>query len=154
MAKDEEEKTPGRLKSKWLDEEDKPKQKLPWLNNPNKTRMKKSIKQETRIAKELGGRRLPRSGGTRWSKNERTTDDGDVSTPEFHVEHKRTEKKSISLKREWLEKVREGSRKFAKDPAVVITFQDPAKPYNKPEDWILIPLETAKRILGYEDDDE
>jgi Holliday junction resolvase len=127
--------------------------KLKWLENPNHERARKSNKQERRVASRLGGRRIRNSGGARWSKHDHSTDDGDVATPEFHVEQKTTRKASMSLKREWLRKVKEGARKFGKDPAVVITFDDSTKPYEPPEDWILMPVEVAQRVLGYEDVD-
>jgi hypothetical protein len=82
------------------------------------------------------------------------TDDGDLSTPEFLVEHKRTDNKSMSIKRDWLDKVREGASRVGKDPALVITFERPAKPGCPPEDWIILPLEVARRVLGYTDDDD
>jgi hypothetical protein len=126
---------------------------LKWLENPNYERARRSRKQEDRIAIKLGGHRRPRSGGMQWSKHDKTTEDGDLTTPEFQVEHKRTDKKSISIKREYLDKVTEGARKFGKDPAVVITFQEPGKPSSPDEDWILVPLEVARRILGYTDDE-
>lgn len=125
---------------------------LKWLE-PNYERARKSRKQEDRVAGRLGGRRLRRSGGTQWSKDDVTTEDGDVATPEFHVEQKSTEKLSMSIPRKWLAKIREGARKFGKDPAVVLTFTDPKKPHKPPEDWICMPIEVAQRILGYSDDD-
>lgn len=125
---------------------------LKWLEEPNNDRARRSRKQEDRIAKKLGGRRLRRSGGSQWSKYDRSTDDGDITTPVFHVEHKRTDNKSMGVKKEWLDKVREGARKFGKDPALVITFEEPSKPSVPPEDWILIPLDVARRVLGYTDE--
>jgi hypothetical protein len=127
--------------------------KLKWLENENHERARRSNKQERRVASKLGGRRIRNSGGARWSKHDGSTDGGDVATPEFHVEQKTTKKASMSLKREWLGKVREGARKFGKDPAVVITFDDPNKPYDPPEDWILVPIDVARRVLGYQDED-
>ena len=124
-----------------------------WLENPNYERARRSNKIERKIASKLGGKRRPRSGGMQWSKHERSTEDGDVTTPEFQIEHKRTDKKSISIKRDWLDKVKVGAKKFAKDPAVVITFQEPTKPFAEDEDWIMMPLEVARRVLGYNDDD-
>ena len=126
---------------------------LKWLENSNHERARKSRKHEDRVAGRLGGRRLRRSGGAQWSPQDKSTEDGDIATPEFHVEHKGTKKKSLSVKREWLDKVREGARKFGKDPALVLTFDDPAKPHKPPEDWICLPVEVAQRILGYGDDD-
>ncbi len=127
--------------------------RLKWLENPNHERARKSNRQERRVASRLGGRRIRNSGGARWSKHDHSTDDGDVATPEFHIEQKSTSKKSMSIQREWLDKVREGARKFGKDPAVVLTFVSPNKPAQGPEDWILMPVEVAQRVLGYQDED-
>ena len=110
---------------------------------PNYDRYKRSQKHETRLGKRMGGRRLPRSGGMPWSKWDKTTAGGDVSTPDLHIEHKRTDCDSMSLKKDWLVKVSEGARRVAKDPAVIITFE---KKGSKPEDWILVPLEVLERL--------
>lgn len=128
-----------------------------WLTNDNHDKYRRSRKQEDRIASKIGGRRIPRSGGLKWSKyevNNGTTADGDLANADFHVEHKRTDKKSISIKKEWLDKIRAGAFKNCKDPALIITFENPSQPYVKPDDWICIPLETAIRLLGYDDDEE
>jgi hypothetical protein len=146
------EKTPG-SPSNDSSERMRPKA-LDWLFNDNQQRTRKSRKQEDRVAGRLGGRRLRRSGGSQWSRDDKTTDDGDIGTPEFHIEQKSTEKASMSIKRSWLDKVREGARKFGKDPAVVISFVEPNKPAAQPEDWICIPVEVAQRILGYDDDED
>jgi hypothetical protein len=120
-----------------------------WLTDTTgtKDRFRRSKKHENRIGKALGGRRIKRSGGARWSGSDKNTDRGDISTPELHVEHKRTDKASMSLKKEWLDKVRAGaSRTIAKDPAVVITFEDPIK--HTCDDWLMIPLSVARRRMG------
>lgn len=75
-----------------------------------------------------------------------------MSTPDLHVEHKRTDKKSMSIKREWLDKVKEGARKFGKIPALALTFENPAKPQSPPEDWILLPMSAVQRMLGLKGD--
>lgn len=61
-----------------------------------------SKKMESRVAKALGGRRQPNSGATLFAK-------GDVIHPEFLIECKTsmTEKQSVSIKREWIDKLRE-----------------------------------------------
>ena len=130
---------------------DEPKRGEPqWLNDPhgNRDRARRSMKHEDRIAGKFpGGRRYPRSGGQSWSKRDhKTTMGGDVGTPNLHIEHKRTDKASMSLKLEWLEKVVEGAKRQMKDPALVITFEQPGRP---PEDWIMVPLAVALRRLGY-----
>lgn len=58
-----------------------------------------SKKQEDKVAKSLGGRRQSNSGATPFYK-------GDVVTKNFLIECKTstTEKKSVSIKKEWLTK--------------------------------------------------
>jgi hypothetical protein len=119
----------------------------------NYGRVKKSRKEEERIAEEMGGKRLPRSGGMRWSKWDKKTAKGDIGTPDFHIEHKETEKQSISIKKAWLEKVTEGARDAMKDPALVVTFIEG----RKRDDWAMIRLADLKRLLSaaeVSDDDD
>jgi hypothetical protein len=120
-----------------------------WLTDEhgNHDRAVRSRKHEQRVAKALGGRRIAQSGARRWSKWDKTTDQGDVSTPEFHVEHKRTDKDSMSVKKEWLAKVSDGAKRAGKDPAIVFTYEDPVR--GTVEDWIAVPLAVAQRRLGY-----
>jgi hypothetical protein len=59
------------------------------------------------------------------------------------LEHKRTDKKSMILERAWLDKVRAGARRLAKEPALGITFEQKLRP---PEDWVLIPLDVYQRL--------
>lgn len=119
------------------------KPQLKWLD-PNHDKYKRSKKHEDRLGKRLGGKRIPRSGGLAWSRWDKTTANGDVSIPDFHLEHKRTDAKSMSLQQEWLSKVSEGARRTGKDPGVVITFERTGK---APEDWALIPLDVFERLL-------
>lgn len=112
-------------------------------------KQKRSKKHETRIAKAFGGRRLPRSGGLPWSKWDKTSAGGDATTRSLHIEHKRTDKASISVKRDWLDKVSDAARRRAKDPALVVTFEKANSP---PEDWVLIPMSLARRVLGVGED--
>lgn len=61
-----------------------------------------SVSQENDIARLLGGRVQSNSGGTRFGG-------GDVQTKEFFIEAKTPtkEQSSFSIKREWMEKMRE-----------------------------------------------
>ena len=61
-----------------------------------------SKKQETKVAKSLQGKRTANSGATKFSK-------GDVRTKLFLVECKTSTrpKKSITIQKEWLEKLEE-----------------------------------------------
>ena len=61
-----------------------------------------SNRQEKSIAKAVGGKTVPNSGAIRFGA-------GDVTTDDWLIEAKTctTEKKSFSIKREWLDKNRE-----------------------------------------------
>jgi hypothetical protein len=128
---------------------DEAKRPSPKYLEGNHDRHKRSLKHEKRLSVELGGKTLPNSGATRWSSKwaaaDPTTSCGDLATAQLHIEHKRTEKDSIGVKREWLAKVREGARRAGKDPALILTYETKNVP---PDDWILIPLSVAKRFLN------
>lgn len=79
-----------------------------------------SKKQETHIAKAVGGKRTANSGATPFVK-------GDVTTDEWLFEAKTctSEKKSFSIKREWIDKNREEAFAMHKAyNALVIDFGD------------------------------
>lgn len=61
-----------------------------------------SKNQENNVAKSLKGKRQPNSGATHFFK-------GDVVTEDFCIECKTatTEKESMSIKRDWIEKLKE-----------------------------------------------
>lgn len=126
----------------------------------NYDRAKRSTKHENRLATRLGGKRLPMSGAKQAGKyalrpttstQERTeivTANGDIALPDFLVEHKRTETASLSLKREWWEKVLEGARSTGKEPAILLTFEFRGRPSAKPIDLAVIPLDVFERLRG------
>lgn len=122
-----------------------PKKPSPKWTEPNYNKQKRSTKHEKRIATAFGGKRLPRSGGLPWSKWDKTTAGGDVSSAKLHLEHKRTEAKSLIVQLEWLEKVSAAARRCAKDPGLVITFERKLKP---PEDWVLLPMRLVQSVFG------
>lgn len=79
-----------------------------------------SKKQETKVAKAIGGKRTANSGATTFSK-------GDVTTDSFLIECKTcTEpRKSFTLKKEWFDKNKEEAFAMHKDySAVVFDFGD------------------------------
>lgn len=79
-----------------------------------------SNKQEKHIAKVTGGKQTANSGATAFSK-------GDVRTDQFLIEAKTcvSEKKSFSIKREWLEKNEEERFAMGKDySALAFNFGD------------------------------
>lgn len=119
--------------------------------DPNYNRSKKSQKHEKRLADGLGGRTLRQSGAapvSKWAKKlggGHVSEQGDFRTDDFLIEHKSTEKGSMSLKREWLNKVREGAERSARDPAVIITFD---RGLQKHEDWVLLPRSVFDKLMN------
>jgi hypothetical protein len=109
-----------------------------------RAKVKRAKDNENRIAKTFGGRRLPRSGGRRWSATDSTTDQGDVTSPDFLIEHKHTVKDSISLKKEWLRQVEAGARRKGKDPALVLTFETADR--RDRDDYVVVPLSLFERL--------
>lgn len=138
---------------------DDPKKVRPKWADPNYDRYKKSQKHEQRLASRLGGKRLPQSGAKRLSKYavraqtsldvapETITLNGDLELPDFWVEHKHTQTATMSIKKEWWLKVREGARAAGREPALMVTF-DATGPSSKPIDLVVIPLEVFERFRG------
>lgn len=118
----------------------------PRVFEQNYDRAKKSTREEERIAKKLGGRRLPRSGGLEWSRHDSTTDGGDLANRDLHIEHKRVEPqtKSVRVTRDWLAKVTEGAKRRAKIPGLVVSFE---AAQGHEQDWLMLPLDVALRLL-------
>ena len=111
--------------------------KLPtYLTRDEKQR--KSQAQETRLAKKFGGRKQKASGSQRFHK-------GDVRMPEMLQEAKRTEKKSISIKVAYLEKITKEALAYGCVPAVAIEFDDTPKLVDK--DWVLVPSSFLQELL-------
>lgn len=107
----------------------------------NSTRAKSS-QQEKRIAKAMGGRQVVGSGSTPFLK-------GDVIAGKLFIEAKtRMEpSKSISVKKEWLEKAKDQSVAMRKeDYAVAISFGNP-KEYYIIEDALMEDLYKSREAL-------
>ena len=120
--------------------------------DPNYERYKRSMKEEKRVAKKIRGRTQPRSGGLPWSKHDGSTAGGDLTGADIHVEHKRVEPgtKSVTIKREWLQKVTKGANRRMKIPAIGVTFEEAD---GHEQDWLLLPLEFADRLLQLLEED-
>lgn len=151
------------------DDEERPSplDRLDYLNNPNKDRSKRSRKHEDRIAALVGGKRLAQSGAkpkSKWLKVGRVSNvsfrgeklsekvpfstlDGDIRQKKLHIEHKSTIKDSLSVKREWWDKVKDGAASTDTIPALVITFES-RRASEDHEDIACIPLSVLRRLLG------
>lgn len=102
----------------------------------------KSNQQEKRIAKAMGGRQVIGSGSTPFLK-------GDVIAGRLFIEAKtRAEpSKSISLKKEWIEKAKEQSYSTHKeDYAIAVSFGD-GKDYYVIEDTLMEDLYKSREAL-------
>ena len=85
----------------------------PWLGKEKPTR-KQSGKQESRLAKQFGGKPTANSGA-KFHQN-------DVVTPEYEIEAKTTSSKQFILKVETIEEMNRKCR-FGKTPLLIIEFQ-------------------------------
>ena len=102
----------------------------------------KSSQQEKRIAKAMGGRQVVGSGSTPFLK-------GDVVAGNLFIEAKTKMEpsKSISVKREWLEKAKEQALATRKeDYALAISFGD-SKEYYIIEDTLMEDLYKSREAL-------
>ena len=104
----------------------------PFTERQNRGTHKHGQKSERKTAKRLGGITRPGSGAVAGAK-------GDILLPDYLVENKSTEHKSISLKLDWLEKISLEAREEGKVPALSIQFVDKAGNSKKRGRWVLIP---------------
>lgn len=119
----------------------------PKWGDPNRKRSKNSRKHEKRVAGLLGGKTTPASGAVPFTRRELNPDSvgGDIVTRDFLIEHKSTSRGSLSIKREWLEKVRRGADKKMLDAALVITYTDgKGRPL---EEWVAVPMDVFRRMV-------
>ena len=96
-----------------------------------------SNKQETAVAKAISGKKTANSGATAYDK-------GDVTTDKVLIEckTKTTASKSISIQKEWLEKLREESI-FMKKPHYALFFNFGPDESN----YVIIPETLYQQLL-------
>jgi len=102
---------------------------------------KYSKAQESRVAKNLKGKRQPNSGATAFAK-------GDVKTEQFCIECKTAmaEKQSMSIKRDWIDKLKEEAFAMGK-PYWAVTFNFGG--LNNPENFYIIDERLFKQLQEY-----
>lgn len=76
---------------------------------------RKSIKQEKKLEKDLKAKRTPQSGA-------KATSPGDLMKGCYVLESKATEKKSMTVKKEWMDQLKENPILFSKIPVLVLEF--------------------------------
>lgn len=109
------------------------------MTRPTKVK-KKSQKQEKRVAKSLGGKVQKGSGSVPFHK-------GDIKTTELLVEAKRTDKDSMSVKKEWFEKVTREAMAYNKIPALSIEFENTERYVSK--DWVAVPVKFLNMLIEF-----
>ncbi len=107
---------------------------------------KYSNAQEKRIAKNLKGKKVANSGATNFFK-------GDVQTKKFCIECKTatTEKKSMSIKKEWIDTIKEESFGMRK-PYWSIAFNFGG--YDNEENYYIIDENLFKKLNNYLESEE
>ena len=117
---------------------------MPMTKNKESTRYY-STQQEISVARAIDGRRTPNSGATLFIK-------GDVVTKTFCIECKTQieEKKSFSVKREWIEKIKEEAFASNKDNwAIAFNFGGE----NQSENYYIVDEKLFKKLVRGEDSD-
>lgn len=76
---------------------------------------KKSVKQEKRLAKEIGAKRTPQSGA-------QDTSPTDMRVGNYIIESKATKGKSINVKEEWLSALKQSPMHMGKIPTLILEF--------------------------------
>ena len=118
--------------------DEKPKIPSYFAGREQKQKRKKSMDQEDRIAKAVGGKRQKASGALPGAR-------GDVRSVELLNECKRTDKKSISISIEYLQKITKEASFYNCIPSVSIEIASPPKFVNR--DWVLLPAGFVKELL-------
>lgn len=96
--------------------------------------------QEFRVAGSLSGHRQRGSGASDYAK-------GDVKTDDFLIECKQTEKKSLSVKGEWLSKITREAMAAGKLPALSIEIKGTGDRLVE-HDWVAVPMSVFKRLTS------
>lgn len=102
-------------------------------------------KHEKRVAKEMGGRRLPASGALPFGKRDKNTAGADVRTDKLLIQHKGTKRDSLAVKRDWLYEVTKEAARRSLDPALMVYFERERRFENE---WVVIPKSVFNRLMA------
>jgi len=95
---------------------------------------------ERRLSGRLPGRATPASGGLEGAKGDHYVDD-------YMVEAKATSAASMTLKRDWLDKVSREARSAGKTPALAVTFVTGNGSPRKSGAWVMVPEWRFRELL-------
>jgi hypothetical protein len=119
--------------------------KLPAYTDPAVRRVAKSKGHEERAARSYGGRRLSASGAAPFGRRDRNTAGADVSSDLLLMQHKSTERNSLSIQRDWLYEVSVEAARRSKYPALVILFEAETRVDNE---WVAVPRKVFQMLLA------
>ena len=94
--------------------------------------LKHGLKAEKKTAKRMGGTVVPGSGCGEYRK-------GDITHEDYLIENKSTLNRSLSLKLDWLLKIRQEAFEKIKIPALSIQFCDRSGNPARGGNWVMIP---------------
>jgi len=101
------------------------------------TKRQRSIRQEDRFAKELGGKRNKGSGSWKFRP-------GDAKTTHELLETKTTTKQSYRLHTDELKQITEEASRSLRTPLFGVTFEQ--APFGVEKDWVVVPLSVWRTI--------
>lgn len=134
-----------------MDDERKERPVPGWLrDHDGRSNVRRSQKHERRLSRDLGGRLVPGSGSSAWSKdgsNARGSLGGDFVVEDFAIEHKLTQRASMGVRWEWLKKIEEAAKRRMKYPALIITFETPDG--REKADYVLISYDLFRRFADW-----
>lgn len=97
--------------------------------------------QEEDGARLIGGIRHVGSGAIKYLKS-------DASSRSWQQESKQTEKESLALKLEWLDKISREAKKQDKNPMLFLRFTNVSKFVTVDSDWVVIPARIFRAMDG------
>lgn len=100
----------------------------------------KSMRNEQRLADEIGFETTPGSGNTPWASKK-----GDGSHPEFMFELKETEGSRIGIGVRDIGKLNREARNVGKEPAIVLSAYGLPEPI--PQEWVCVTKEMFIELL-------
>jgi Holliday junction resolvase len=108
----------------------------PFLRRTSKSNNSHGRKSEERLAKSMAAKLTPGSGAMDHAKGDMVREGENIT---LRIEAKCTNKASISIKHEWLEKITREALETNCQPALTISFVSDNGAAKKGGDWVMIP---------------
>jgi len=102
----------------------------PWVTRSSTKEDDHGRKAERQAARRLGGKLSPGSGNGGVK--------GDYTVDQFKIENKATIHESLSIKRDWLLKIKQESKEIGKVPALAIQYVDGQGTPKKNGSWVMV----------------